>query len=175
MKKQILASIISLALILGAETITAFAADPELGPTALSGDTNITATATQNDPTYIITIPETIDFGTVTRMAAGASDGDAIKEQTFNVIASDVQNLFDDDRIVVRVNASSLTLTTTGATLPFSVYKNGNTTALTGATALFAQFTANSSQGGSVKIDQRQITKAGDYSGTMTFSVSVEP
>lgn len=109
-------------------------------------------------------------------MEAGVADAVAIVEKTFNVTASDVQNLFDGNKVVVRVNASSLSLSTAApiSTLPFSVYKTGNGTALTGATALFASFTANGSQGGKVTIDQRQITKAGSYSGTMTFNVSVE-
>lgn len=174
MSKKILTALLALILMVSASATTAFAADPTLTPNSQNGNTNITAAAGQLDPTYIITIPATIDFGTLTRMEVSATDAAAISEKTFNVTASDVQNLFDGDKVVVRVNASSLNLSTPGATLPFSAFKTGNATALTGATALFAEFTANGSQGGKVTIDQRQITKAGAYSGTLTFTIEVK-
>lgn len=133
-------------------------------------------TVAKRDPTYIITIPATIDLGTLTRMDVSATDAAAIKEQAFNITASDVQNLFDNKKVVVRIAADSLALTEASGTavLPFSVYTSGNSSALTGVNDVFAQFGSNGSHSGKITIDQRQITKTGNYSGTLTFNVSVE-
>lgn len=153
-------------------TLTNATAIKNMDETTRSDGTNINANAVQLDPTYIVIIPESINFGDLTRMDASATDSAAIVKQSFHVTVTNIANLFDQ-QISVKVTNLSFKLMSGAAVLPFSVYSGTNTTVL-GTNSVFTSFTANRSQDGAVKIDQRQITAAGSYSGTLNFAISVE-
>lgn len=80
-----------------------------------SGNTNVKATAVIPAPTYTVTIPAEIDFGTITK-----SETESIKTQPIAVSASDVADL-DGKSVDVSVTGS-FSLSSGENTLPFEVY-----------------------------------------------------
>ncbi|MCC8080567.1 MAG: hypothetical protein LIO80_00890 [Lachnospiraceae bacterium] len=92
-------------LVFGMQSI-AFATDPELTESAQSDDTDVTGEVEATSgvsPTYIITIPEKIDFGTLT---APDTDEDDYKAVSFDVTASSFTNFSDNTGVAVLVKDS---------------------------------------------------------------------
>ena len=134
----------------------------------------VTATATIPSPSFSISIPATVDFGTLEQRTA--SDEDRYSSVAFAVGASNIKYLFGK-RIVVQVspaegNAFAL-IGANGSTLPYAVYnlaEGGEPLAVDG---VFATFQANGSVNGRLIIDKSRIEVADRYSGTLNFRVSV--
>lgn len=135
--------------------------------------TTITATATIPSPTYTVTIPGTVDAGDLVQKAE--ADADKVKSTTFSVSASSVENLFGAKKVVVSLSTADGTfaLKNEDDSLEYAVYnqETGGTALTSGAN--FTEFTSATSVIGRVDIDQSKITKKGDYTGTMTFRISL--
>ncbi len=139
-----------------------------------SVNAHITATAVIPAPSFQITIPSGIDFGTLEQKSSTAED--KIAKVDFSVTASELSNLFGK-QIVVKVAPSSgddFVLTGSESELTYCVYATASGgTALT-KEEIFAVFSENGSVNGRVEIDQSEITAADTYEGTLTFYVSTE-
>lgn len=144
-------------------------------PFALSAaaqSTNISATAiAANAPNYEMTIPATIRTQDLHR-----TTGSDVYSESFEITVSDL-TLLNGRRICVRLYSEddcfALYHAESGVALPFEVYgplqtdvpmKNGD---------VFAYFTTPGAQTGYIRIDQKDITTAGTYSGAIHFAVSV--
>ena len=153
----------------------ALAADKQIVyPTATTDSSTVTAAVSN---AYTVTIPETIDFGKLTK----DSTGDAlIKDLT--VSATDVV-IPADKKLNVTVKGSgasdAFTITTTGGgNMDYDVY---NTTDTTGTSispnSTFKDFeagnpSATQTVNGKVKLKNAPV-HSGDYTGTLTFTCSI--
>lgn len=131
-------------------------------------------------PTYTITIPEKVDFGTLAYQPAGNSG--QYNDKTFEVTPANLTNLTDGRSLSVMVSGSGtndafVMKTDDGAELPYSVYKDSAASGnpMQPRKALFSDWTNNSStaQQGTLRLDQSQIKYSGSYTGTLTFTVNV--
>lgn len=131
-------------------------------------------------PTYTITIPEKVDFGTLAYQPAGNSG--QYNDKTFEVTPANLTNLTDGRSLSVMVSGSGtndafVMKTDDGAELPYSVYKDSAASGnpMQPRKALFSDWTNNSStaQQGTLRLDQTQIKYSGSYTGTLTFTVNV--
>lgn len=137
------------------ENLSITVVEPE---TEVSGDV---------DPTYVIVIPASVDFGTMVKNS-GVIDRD------FPVEAKDVV-LEDGHRISVSVTSDFEMLdgSGTGSTsLPYSLY-NSNPSLITSG-SVFTTFSGARTEEGTISVDTAGITKAGSYIGTMVFSIAYE-
>lgn len=162
--------------------LTATLAAPALAgeivyPTATTGDSSVTATV---DQTYTVTIPDTVEFGKLTKASK-----DVVKDLTVKV-----NNLLIDKDQALKINvkgddtADAFTIRTTGgASIAYEVYAKGeDTTSGTpvGVDGLFASVkSANSPSdtqdiSGSLK-QTGAVVNAGNYTGTLTFTCSITP
>jgi len=115
------------------------------------------------DPSFIITIPASVNFGTLT-------PGTGTVTQNFNVTASNVM-LEAGSEISVKVT-SDFKMTAAGdAELPYGLR---NSTAYLTSGDEFASFTGNRTEYGYVYLSRANIKNAGNYKGTMTFTISYE-
>ena len=92
-------------LIFGMQSMV-FATDTNLTDSSQSGDTDVTGeveVSSEVSPSYIITIPEKIDFGTLTSPDA---DEDDYKEVSFDVTAGSFVNFSDNTGVAVLVKDS---------------------------------------------------------------------
>lgn len=197
MKKR---GIISLALTLSMASlvvISASAAAPQLTPVSPGGDTQVTARIEGTSPgevSYIITIPEKVDFGTLTQPDSDETAHD--KDIDFTVTAEEINNLPANNFVKVSVKDSQTTAEderfrlnqVSGSTvLYYDVYDVNpikenmsyplNNTATMEANGFLLTLFSGTGQSltGTLRIDQNQLfgqdldTIAGDYSGTMAF------
>ena len=163
--KKLLTIMLALVIVLPL-SVTAFAAegDNTFGPSDSTGK-NITVTFNV-DPTYTVTIPATVTL-------AKAADGSYKQDAT--ITATDVR--LEEGKTIVVTLASDFKLTTgaSGATyeLPYTVTVGDDTTAIaTGDTV--ATFTTNTNeQTNTLHFAAGNPTYAGDYSDTVTFTISV--
>lgn len=136
--------------------------------------TTITATATIPAPEYTVTIPSTVNVGTLVQKTSDASD--KIKTTEFTVSASGVENLFGAKKVVVTLSTENglFTLADGEHLLNYTVYgeQAGGVALASGGT--FAEFTAAGERTGRIEIDQSMISRKGNYAGTMTFNVSLD-
>lgn len=137
-------------------------------------DATITATASIPSPTYTVNIPAVVDAGDLVQKAE--ADTDKVKSTTFSVSASSIENLFGEKKVVVSLTAADgkFALKNGDDSLEYTVYnqETGGEALASGAT--FTEFTSAISVTGRVDIDQSKITQKGTYTGTMTFSISLE-
>ncbi len=174
---------------------TSSAADPQLGNAATGGDTQVTAKIDAPEPgevTYVITIPEKVDFGTLTQPES--DDVAHNKDISFTVTATEVNNLPEGSAIRVSVKDSLTTedndtfrLTQVGGSevLTYDVYSknpveegqtpiNGYSIGANGF-ALVSFNGAGQSVTGTLRLDENQLFGknlediAGEYAGTMSF------
>lgn len=160
------------ACMIGCMGVTTFAADITETTDPKTGDTEITANASlQTDPSYIVTIPEGVDLGTITKTTTSTP-----ASQTFDISASNVSNITGKQIKVAVSTQNGIFKLYSGDqnTLPFEVYNQA-----TGGTALanndvFATFTEAKTVTGRVQVDQQDIVSTEKYSGTMVFTISLE-
>ena len=168
--KKLFALLICAALC-AAMSVTAFAADINQDSDPKSGSANVKATAqlpTPTAPTYTVTIPAEIDFGTITKSAT-----ESLKTQPITISASDVTNL-NGKSVDVSVTGS-FSLSSGENALPFEVYKQAEGGDALASGDSFAAFTEDGSVTGRLQLDEADITAAGDYTGTLTFGISLKP
>ncbi|MCI5656163.1 MAG: hypothetical protein SOT80_10925 [Candidatus Pseudoruminococcus sp.] len=192
--RKILALSMAVATMVTAST-AAFAA--ELTPSSTTGNTEVTANI--QDPgavNYIITIPDKVDFGTLTQPE---TDTDSFKDVKFTVTATKIENLPDKKRVAVEVKDKDATAdndqfyitqkTSPNTKLMYCVYDTG--TIGEGDSHLAEGEMSNDgydlvyfkNQGqtliGTIRLNQKQLYGkdiaeiAGDYSGTMVFTSSI--
>lgn len=151
-------------------SMTAFAADTDLGPDTTSGDTNITAnTSIPGEPAYTVTIPSTIPVGDLTKTAATS-----VKSTTFVVSAADVADL-GSKQVDVSISTvdGNFNLSDGTHNLPYQAFNVASDGAALASGDLFTTFTADGEVTGRVDIDQVNIEAAGSYTGTLTFTIAL--
>lgn len=163
--KKLLTAITTLALALSLSA-TAFAADINLDTDPKTGNTNVTYNV---EPSYTVTIPENVTIG---ENATVEAEGVKVDKGS---------------QVVVKLTATSGTdnaftvKTAEGAVLNYTV-KNGNNTINVGDTVLAVNpdtATDNNGASGTADLkfsltDGETVQYAGAYTGTVTFTVSVE-
>ena len=114
------------------------------------------------DPTYTIVIPGTVDFGKLQK-------GTGISTESFVIEAKDVQ-IDKDGEIQVRVS-STFKMSYKGQHLEYFLRNHKEAV---GDGGLFALFTHNAEEKGSVGVNTADITHSGNYTGIMTFTIAYE-
>ena len=192
--RKILALSMAVATMVTAST-AAFAA--ELTPSSTTGNTEVTANI--QDPgavNYIITIPDKVDFGTLTQPE---TDTDSFKDVKFTVTATKIENLPDKKRVAVEVKDKDATAdndqfyitqkTSPNTKLMYCVYDTGTigeddshlAEGEMGNDGYDLVYFKNQGQTliGTIRLNQKQLYGkdiseiAGDYSGTMVFTSSI--
>ena len=193
--KKILA--LSMAIATVATTSTAaFAA--ELTPSSTTGNTEVTANIQDlGAVNYIITIPDKVDFGTLTQPE---TDIDSFKDLNFTVTATKIENLSDTDYVVIRVKNEGATVddsafyltqkTSPNTKLTYDMYdrkrigdfdiplNKGKMVNPDGYYLVDFRHTGESKTG-TLRLNQKQLYGkdiaeiAGDYSGTIVFTSSI--
>ncbi len=140
-------------------------------------NTSVTANVTIPAPTYTVSIPASMDLGDLRQR--DADDATKIHSKPFTVSVSNVGLLFGEKQIKISVKTAdnSFVLKDTAdstKTLAYEVYASS-----TGGTALahggtLGTFTADGSVTGRIQIDQSNITRKGEYSGSLLFDITVE-
>lgn len=152
------------ALKAGTVTVIANTLDPALATaiktiTITDPETDVTAAV---DPTYTIVIPSAVDFGTLQKDTG-------IQTKAFPVEAKDV-TLESGKSIMVAVDSD---FEMNGpAALAYTLYNSAP--ALIIDEGPFTTFSGGRIETGEVRVDTAGITKAGNYSGTMTFKISYQ-
>lgn len=194
--KKVLALSMALATVAAAST-TAFAA--ELTNANPSGSTEVTAKILSGEVSYIITIPDKVDFGDLTQPA---EDVDSYKDINYTVTATEINNLPSNSRVAVYVKDENADLEnnlfyltqkveSNPTQLMYDVYgvdtdidtsipvNNGNFNEANGGYLLAAFDKQGDSLTGTLRLNQNQLYGenlndiAGDYSGKMVFSSSI--
>ena len=192
--RKILALSMAVATMVTVST-AAFAA--ELTPSSTTGNTEVTANI--QDPgavNYIITIPDKVDFGTLTQPE---TDTDSFKDVKFTVTATKIENLSDNNRVAVAVKDKDATVdddqfyitqkTSPNTKLMYLVYDtdtigesdNHLAEGVMGNDGYDLAYFKNQGQSatGTIRLNQKQLYGkdiaeiAGDYSGTMVFTSSI--
>ena len=192
--RKILALSMAVATMVTAST-AAFAAELTLSST--TGNTEVTANI--QDPgavNYIITIPDKVDFGTLTQPE---TDTDSFKDVKFTVTATKIENLSDKNRVAVAVKDKDATVdddqfyitqkTSPNTKLMYLVYDtdtigesdNHLAEGVMGNDEYNFAYFKNQGQSatGTIRLNQKQLYGkniaeiAGDYSGTMVFTSSI--
>ena len=133
----------------------------------------VTANATIPSPTFSVTIPATLDFGTLEQKTA--TEENRISTVAFTVSATDIQYLFGKTIVVQVSPASGEDFALIGAksgTLPYKVYNVSEGGEPLAVDAVFATFTTSGSVSGRLVIDKSTIEVADTYTGTLNFRVS---
>lgn len=157
--------------------LTAVLAAPALAkdivyPTVSTGDSSVTATV---DQTYTVTIPDTVDFGTLTKASK-----DVVKDLTVKV-----NNLLIDKNQTLKINVKGDDTTTTnaftirttgGASIAYEVYNKSKSKV--DPTGEFAAVTSadkpDTVQDVSGNLKQTgDVVHSGSYTGTLTFTCTV--
>ena len=192
--RKILALSMAVATMVTAST-AAFAAELTLSSTTR----NTEVTANIQDPgavNYIITIPDKVDFGTLTQPE---TDTDSFKDVKFTVTATKIENLSDKNRVAVAVKDKDATVdddqfyitqkTSPNTKLMYLVYDtdtigesdNHLAEGVMGNDGYDFAYFKNQGQiaAGTIRLNQKQLYGkniaeiAGDYSGTMVFTSSI--
>lgn len=119
------------------------------------------------DPTYMIIIPAAVDFGTLLKNSG-------VQTQSFPVQAMGLI-IEDGYEIAVGVSSNFTMKDMDGSgtvSLDYDLYNSTPTQMADGS--VFATFTADGTETGSVEVDTSAITAAGSYKGTMDFTISYQ-
>ena len=192
--RKILALSMAVATMVTAST-AAFAA--ELTPSSTTGNTEVTANIqASGEVSYTITIPDKVDFGTLTQPE---TDTDSFKDVKFTVTATKIENLSDKNRVAVAVKDKDATVdddqfyitqkTSPNTKLMYLVYDtdtigesdNHLAEGVMGNDGYDLAYFKNQGQSatGTIRLNQKQLYGkniaeiAGDYSGTMVFTSSI--
>lgn len=151
----------------------ALAADKKIVyPSATTDSSPVTATV---DQTYTVTIPDTVDFGTLTKASK-----DVVKDLTVKV-----NNLLIDKNQTLKINvkgddtttANAFTIRTTGgASIAYEVYNKSSTKVNPNSefAAVTSADTPDTEQDVSGKLKQTgDVVHSGSYTGTLTFTCTV--
>ncbi len=192
--KRWVAGLCATAMLAGAPAMVGYATGTMLDNEMKTGNTTVTATVVENDnqPTYTITIPDTVDFGQIKWPTTAAT---AYANTTITVECRSVSNLASDQVISVLVkdgNAtghdSSFLLTSTehpGSTLRYEMLDGSNQSIETATWYnnggfLYATFnSAGQTKTMTLSLDKSQLHGkdladwGGAYSGTLNFTTKV--
>lgn len=140
--------------------------------TAAEGETGMSITATtelRNQPTFRVSIPQTIPIGELQRAATEGS----YAEKSFSVSITGAENL-GSQTVSVRISTEDgrFRLYSDSYALPYEI-KRGNTVLQSGD--VFATFSAEQADDvtGKIVLDRYDIVAAGEYTGVLTFTVKV--
>ena len=193
--KKILA--LSMAIATVATTSTAaFAA--ELTPSSTTGNTEVTANIqASGEISYVITIPDKVDFGTLT---PPETDTDSFKDVPYEVTAVNIEGLSEDQYVLIRLKDKDATeedsqFYLTQKTSPNTkfIYDVYNISPIENHYSPLASVSMTEPNGyflvafdkigakttGTLRFNQKQLYGkdiseiAGDYSGTMVFTSSI--
>ena len=193
--KKILA--LSMAIATVATTSTAaFAA--ELTPSSTTGNTEVTANIqASGEISYVITIPDKVDFGTLT---PPETDTDSFKDVPYEVTAVNIEGLSENQYVLVRIKDKDATeedgkFYLTQKTSPNTkfIYDVYNISPIENHYSPLASVSMTEPNGyffvafdkvgakttGTLRFNQKQLYGkdiseiAGDYSGTMVFTSSI--
>lgn len=158
-------SILMLLLLLGSMSMTLHAEE--------IGGSNVTATVVANNsPTYSVVVPTNITADDLYRTSE-----DQYVDKAFVIRVSEILSLNDNQQICVRVygdnNVFALQNADGTSTLSYKVFSNANEEQSLKNGDIFATFTEVGEQGGFIRINQKDITKADTYTGNLRFSFSV--
>lgn len=181
--KKLIYGIVSLVMV-GTMSITAFAADTNIIPGTVndSGGSIINMTGTTIPaPTYTVTIPEKLEFGTITKKVRTVSDTDAMANTSVQAVAVKYSNFFDNQKNLTIAVSTSNEILKGETSLAFRLYEKGENqdTEITSGTYLFSIEPSSADLNETVEkqiyaaIDQRLIKVGGDYTGTVTFTVAI--
>lgn len=160
--KKLLAVVLALTMALSLSA-TAFAADINQDADPKTGNTNVSFSV---DPTYMVTIPETVVLDKV-------DNGSVTYEQTADVTADAGVRLLEDEKIKVTL-ASDFELKTSDAAayaLPYTVTVDGAEIADGDVVATFD--TSLTEQTSTLKFAAADPEFAGEYKDTVTFTIAV--
>ena len=129
------------------------------------------------EPTYTVTIPTTIDFGTCDKAMANDTAKNRIKEITVDGLTITHSNLFVNEKQITIAMGSDFTIKNGANTLNFDLY-DGTTKLATNGILITANPTAidtavNDKKTLTAKLDKTQIKASGIYTGTVTFTVAM--
>ena len=160
--KKLFALILAVVMI-ATMSVTAFAA--EIGPeaNASQGSPEVSFNV---DPTYTVTIPATVELKKVD------TEGVITYENDYTLTAEAGVRLKKNEYIEVTVASDFIMTTTEGATLEYGITANDTAVANDGIVAEFD--TNKSQQTTTIHIAANDPDYAGDYSDTVTFTVSYE-
>lgn len=157
------------ALQAGEFTVIANSLDPALATTTkvITAENPQTEVNGDVDPSYVIVIPATVDFGTMVK-------GSGLKSQDFAVEA---KNVVLEDGYSIKVSVSSSFAMKdkdgSGSVMLHYILKNSVPTQMTSG-AVFTTFTDDGIETGEISVNTDNITKAGSYKGTMDFTIVYE-
>lgn len=138
--------------------------DYVLSPVQMSEQTEVTAGI---DPSYMIVIPAAVDFGMLMKDSG-------IQTLSFPVTAYDV--IIESGcgiQVAVSSDFNMKDMNGTGTVLlGYDLYNSVPTLMNDGS--VFATFSADGTETGSVEVDTSAITAAGSYKGTMDFTISYQ-
>ena len=155
MKK--LFALILTACLLSTMSVTAFAANTEGGSTEVSFNV---------DPTYTVTIPATVELNKVD------TEGVVTYENDYTIEAVAGVRLKKNEYIEVTVASDFEMTTEQGATLDYTITKDGNAVATGGVVATFG--TDKNAQSTTIHIAANDPDYAGEYKDNVTFTVAVK-
>ena len=154
--KKLFALILTVAM-LATMSVTAFAANTTGGSTEVSFNV---------DPTYIVTIPATVE------LERQEDNGTVTYENDYTLTAQAGLRLKKGEYIEVTVASDFEMTTTEGAILAYSITAGGNTVATGGVVAEFE--TNKSAQSTTIHIAANDPDYAGEYKDTVTFTITVK-
>lgn len=154
--KKLFALILTVCLLASMST-TAFAANTTGGSTEVSFNV---------DPTYTVTIPATVELQKV------EDNGTVTYENDYTIEAVAGVRLKKNECIEVTVASDFEMTTEQGATLDYTITKDGNAVGNKGVVATFG--TDKSAQSTTIHIAANDPDYAGVYKDTVTFTVAVK-
>lgn len=157
-------AILLAALMVATMSVTAFAAEVDQDTTDKTGSTAVSFNV---DPTYTVTIPATVELEKVD------TDGTITYEKDMTVTASAGVRLKEGEKIEVTLASDFYLETAASATykLPYAVTVNGAAIMNNGTVAVFE--TSEAEQTSTLRFAADDPTYAGNYTDTVTFTISV--
>ena len=159
--KKLFALILAVAL-MATMSVTAFAAEIGPGANASPGSTEVSFNV---DPTYTVTIPATVELNKV------EDNGTVTYENDYTLTAQAGVRLKKGEYIEVTVASDYVMETPQGATLGYTITKDGNAL----DNDVVATFTTDKAeQSSTIHIAANDPDYAGEYKDTVTFTLTVK-
>lgn len=154
-------SLLLILLLLGAMTVTIYAEEATVTATVIA----------TNGPTYTVVVPSEISAADLIRTPETSyykkNFTISVPEALFLEGKQIDVRVYGDDGVFALKNADGSSI------LPYEVFSDANAQKALQSGDVFATFTEIGEQSGFVRIDQKNITQADTYTGTLRFSFSV--
>lgn len=179
--KKLLFCMISFVMV-GAMSIPVFAQDTNSNAKTGNDESTINLVGTTiPSPIYTLTIPEKLDFGTLTKKVKSVSDIEATAKTAVGNVSVNYSNLFDNQKSLIVAISMNNKIKYEGNSLPFQLYEKGITSdiEIMNGTQLFTivptslDTNVKAEKNVYATLDQRLIKTSGDYTGTLTFTVRI--